>query len=140
MLQPFIVKSTHRYMKCRCDFLDNLPAFNYNTGVAKSITIKQGKQVHADTRQQRSTLMTAMLKEVEDFCDIMKNWPLKTHQQVTCRNGGIMYHDYMMMSAPFLFSFLLFSPLPCPKLSSTPPSFPFFPLPFPPLPTFLVDL
>ena len=70
-------------MKCRCDFLDNLPAFNKNTGKGECITDEQEKQVYTDTRQLGSTLMTAMLKEVEDFCDITKDWPLKPHQQVT---------------------------------------------------------
>ena len=38
-----------------------------------------------DTRQLGSTLMTTMIREVEDFCDpaIKENWSLKPHQQVT---------------------------------------------------------
>ena len=72
-------------MKRRCCFLDNLPAFNYNTGKGKHITDDQGKRVHSDTRQLGSTLMTTMLREVEDFCDptIKESWWLKPHQQVT---------------------------------------------------------
>ena len=72
-------------MERRCSFLDSLPAFNYNTGGGEFITDKHGKRVYTDTKRLGSTLMTAMLKEVEDFCDpaIKENWSLKPHQQVT---------------------------------------------------------
>ena len=72
-------------MKCRCSFLDNLPAFNNNTGEGEHFVNEQGKRVRTDTRQLGSTLMTTMLREVEDFCDprIKMNWFLKPHQQVT---------------------------------------------------------
>ena len=80
-------------MNRRCDFLDNLPAFNYNRGVGeylkdqkgKYITDEKGKRMVTDTTQLGSTLMTTMLKEVENFCDpdIKKNWSIKPHQQVT---------------------------------------------------------
>jgi len=72
-------------MKCRCSFLDNLPAFNNNTGEGEYFITEQGKRVPTDTRQLGSTLMTTMLREVEYFCDpgIKKNWFLKPHQQVT---------------------------------------------------------
>ena len=75
----------HRYMNRRCRFLDNLPAFNYNTGVGEYITDEQRKRVRTDTKQLGSTLMKTMLREVEDFCDpaIKENWSLKPHQQVT---------------------------------------------------------
>ena len=57
-------------MKRRCQFLDNLPAYNYNQGGATS---KLG-----------STLMKAMLKEVPQFCDpsTKEDWSLQAHQQV----------------------------------------------------------
>lgn len=61
-----------RYMKRRCHFLDNLPAYNYNQG---GNTLKLG-----------STLMNAMLKEVPQFCDpsTKEDWSLQAHQQVIC--------------------------------------------------------
>ena len=62
-------------MKRRCQFLDNFPAYNYN----------QGKGTKGeDTTKLGSTLMKAMLKEVEEFCDpsTKENWSLKAHQQV----------------------------------------------------------
>ena len=75
----------YRYMKRRCGFLETLPAFIYNTGAGEYITDEQGKRVHTDTKQLGSTLMTAMLREVEDFCHpaIKENWSIKPHQQVT---------------------------------------------------------
>ena len=75
----------YRYMNRRCGFLDNLPAFNYNTGVGEYITDEKGKRVPTDTKQLGSTLMMTMLREVEDFCDpgIKNNWSLKPHKQVT---------------------------------------------------------
>ena len=71
-------------MKRRCGFLDCLPAYNFNTGAGEYITDKQGKKMITDTRQLGSTLMTTMLREVEDFCDptIKESWSLKPHQQV----------------------------------------------------------
>ena len=98
---------THRYVNRRCSFLDSLPGFNFNVGVGEyqydwekrvSTDTRQlfnmGKEAafseHShwactDTRQLGSTLMTTMIKEVEDFCDpdIKENWSLKPHQQVT---------------------------------------------------------
>ena len=74
----------HRYMNRRCGFLDTLPAFNFNTGAGEYLTDQEGKRVRTDTKQLGSTLMTTMLREVEDFCDpaIKDNWSLKPHQQV----------------------------------------------------------
>lgn len=70
-------------MKRRCEFLDNCPAFNYNTGSTEYKETPQGRQKN-DTRQLGSTLMHAMLNEVSDFCDpiIRENWALKPHHQV----------------------------------------------------------
>ena len=75
----------YRYMNRRCGFLETLPAFIYNTGAGEYITDEQGKRVRTDTRQLGSTLMTTMLKEVEDFCHptIKENWSINPHQQVT---------------------------------------------------------
>lgn len=74
----------YRYMKCRCDFLDNLPAFNYNTGAGEYVTNEGGVKVVTNTQQLGSTLMSTMIREVSDFCDptIKENWALKAHQQV----------------------------------------------------------
>ena len=90
-------------MNRRCGFLDNLHAFIYNAGVGENlkdregnyITDKKGKRVRTDTKQLGSTLMTTMLREVEDFCDpaIKGNWSLKPHQQVMTQVAKIYYHD-----------------------------------------------
>ena len=68
-------------MNRRCSFLNSFPAFNYNTGKGYDF----GRRERFDTRQLGSTLMTTMIREVEDFCDpaIKENWSLKPHQQVT---------------------------------------------------------
>ena len=73
-----------RYMTRRCKFLDTLPAFNYNIGRGKLVTKKYGVQVYTDTSKLGSTLLSIMLKEVNDFCDptIKQNWSVKPHQQV----------------------------------------------------------
>ena len=73
-----------RYMKRRCEFLDSLPAFNYNTGGGEYLVNKQGHKVLTSTQQLGSTLMRTMLKEVSDFCDpkIKDNWSMEPHQQV----------------------------------------------------------
>ena len=72
-------------MKRRCAFLDDLPAFNYNTGAGEILFDETaGKKVKTDTRQLGSTLMQTMLEEVGNFCDpdIKRNWGDKPHQQV----------------------------------------------------------
>ena len=74
-----------RYMKRRCEFLDNLPAFNYNNGGGEYVKDDQGRYTCTNTKQLGSTLMRTMLKEVSDFCDpaIKANWSSQPHQQVT---------------------------------------------------------
>ena len=66
-------------MERRCRFLDNMPAFNYNTGVGEYIQTDR-----TDTKKLGSTLMETMLREVADFCDpkIKESWTQKGHQQV----------------------------------------------------------
>ena len=64
-------------MKQRCDFLDNLPAFNYNQGKGYEL----GDKKMTDTRHLGSTLMSTMLREVNDFCG-PGNWSNKEYQQV----------------------------------------------------------
>ena len=69
-------------MKRRCEFLDSLPAFNYNIGVGEPIPGEAGRKT--DTRQLGSTLMKTMIEEVNNFVDpvINRNWSEKPHQQV----------------------------------------------------------
>ena len=78
--EQLTLPSNYRYMKRRCTFLDNLPAFNYNTGYGEYI----GERQKTDTRHLGSTLMQTMLKEVTDFCDprIKESWSQEAHQQV----------------------------------------------------------
>ena len=76
----------HRYMKRRCLFLDNLPAFNYNAGCGEYVKAKgRKKRTTTDTKRLGSTLMETMLKEVSDFCDpaIKESWSQRPHQQVS---------------------------------------------------------
>ena len=70
-------------MKRRCAFLDNCPAFNYNSGSTEYIE-EGGVRKKNDTKELGSTLMDTMLKEVSDFCDpiIREDWSLKPHHQV----------------------------------------------------------
>lgn len=65
-------------------FLDNLPAFNYNSGMGEVLEVK-GRRKETDTRQLGSTVMQAMLKEVADFVDpkIKDSWSQEGHQQVS---------------------------------------------------------
>ena len=75
-------------MNRRCSFLDDLPAFNYNTGVGESIKGEDGKQSFTDTRHLGSILMNTMLKEVENFCDpTIKSWMETSHQRVSIGNS-----------------------------------------------------
>ena len=97
-------------MKRRCEFLDCLPAFNYNAGggevVLRTDTQKTGSSVRkrtvTDTQKLGSTLMHTMLKEVSDFCDptIKDNWSLKPHQQVSARvlNNCVLFNLSLLSS------------------------------------------
>ena len=71
-------------MKRRCYFLDNLPAYNYNAGVAELVTNTKGRKVHTNTQHLGSTLMRAFLREAEEFCHpkAQANWSTNPHQQV----------------------------------------------------------
>ena len=75
--------SSFSYMKRRCNFLDNLPAFNFNYGRGY-IRDDRGKRKNTDLTRLGSTLMSSMLKEVEHFCDprLMSDWTRDPHQQV----------------------------------------------------------
>ena len=77
-------------MERRCRFLDNMPAFNYNTGVGEYIQTG-AKSYRTDTKKLGSTLLETMLKEVADFCDpkIKESWTQKGHQQVRKGTGYI---------------------------------------------------
>lgn len=73
-------------MKRRCEFLDTLPAFNYNSGRGEVLKINQlGIPSYSNTEQLGSTLMNAMLKEVGIFCDpkITEEWTREEYQQVS---------------------------------------------------------
>ena len=85
-------------MKRRCNFLDCLPAFNYNTGSGEYVIDEIQKKVTGvtDTTHLGSTLMHTMLSEVSDFCDpsIKENWSIKAHQQVS----GYVTNNYFSCS------------------------------------------
>ena len=70
-------------MERRCRFLDNMPAFKYNSGVGEYVQTG-GTHHKTDTRKLGSTLMETMLREVADFCNpkIKESWTQKGHQQV----------------------------------------------------------
>ena len=76
----------NRYIKRRCQFLDNLPQYNYNAGRGLD---------GSDTRRLGSTLMNAMLNEVPQFCDpsTKEDWSVQAHQQVSN-----LYFETILMS------------------------------------------
>ena len=89
-----------RYMKRRCAFLDNCPAFNYNPGSSEYTTNAKGERKKNDTTQLGSTLMHTMLKEVSDFCDpfIKEDWALKPHHQVRSKYSLGIFLIYSLQS------------------------------------------
>ena len=72
------------YMKRRCYFLDNLPAYKYNTGERKKIPSIEAKKMANNTYQLGFTLMSGFLKEVEHFFnpDLQAGWSRNLHLQV----------------------------------------------------------
>ena len=101
---PTLTLCTDRYMNRRCSFLDTLSAFNLNMGRGEYIADEERRWVRTDTRQLGSTLMTTMIKEVEDFCDplIKENWSLKPHQQVTITTTSIYKISWSHYPSPSL--------------------------------------
>ena len=81
-------------MKRRCTFLDNLPAFNYNTGSGEHIVV-DGERQRTDTRHLGSTLMQTMLKEVTGFCDPSIRESSQAHLQVCDLHGLYCSIRYM---------------------------------------------
>ena len=59
-------------MSRRCNFLEKFPAYNFNEGVGPR---------NANTKKLGSTLMKAMLREVQQYCT-NESWSILTHQQV----------------------------------------------------------
>ena len=94
--------NTFSYMERRCRFLDNMPAYNYNTGVGEYM--KTGEtRIRTNTRQLGSTLMATMLREVTNFCDpgIKESWTEKGHQQVWYDK----IHIYLLILLFFAYNF-----------------------------------
>ena len=85
-------------MKRRCYFLDNLAAFNYNTGVGEVVFDEtSGKKLKTDTSKLGSTLMRTMLEEVGHFCDQdRKDWAEKPQVELqgtfVCFNLILILH------------------------------------------------
>ena len=82
-----------RYMKRRCWFLDNLPAYNFNSGGGTG----EGKGEVTDTTHLGSTLMATMIREAEQFCH-------------PCIEEGRDYHQvtkHLEMSYIAYFKFIL---------------------------------
>ena len=71
-------------MRRRCEFLDNCPGFYLNSSRGEIVEDEYGGKRYSDTGKLGSTLMSTMLKEVNDFCDpaIKQNWSSKPHLQV----------------------------------------------------------
>ena len=57
-------------MSRRCNFLEICPAYNFNEGVGSG---------NANTTKLGSTLMKAMLREVQQYCT-NESWSTLTHQ------------------------------------------------------------
>eukprot|EP00118_Oscarella_pearsei_P023946 m.294339 g.294339 ORF g.294339 m.294339 type:complete len:5643 (+) comp40744_c0_seq7:98-17026(+) len=94
LMQHLFVK----YMKRRCNVLENAPGFYLNEGVGESYKdSKTGKTERTDTKKLGSTLMSAMLREVADMCNpkIKSNWREHAHQQLV--------YDFKGGSASFQF-------------------------------------
>ena len=102
-------------MKRRCNFLDHLPAFNYNTGHGEYFIDETGKETTSDIKELGSTLMSTMLREVSDFCNpaIKENWSLKAHQQVDSSTFWVyfMCSQCICMNVMLLCKYLFVLPL-----------------------------
>ena len=87
-----------KYMKRRCDVLENAPGFTYNHGIGEFVIERiKGTKRPTDTKELGSTLLSAMLKEVNSFCHpgIQEDWKRHAHQQLV--------YDFKSGSASFLF-------------------------------------
>ena len=87
-----------KYMKRRCDVLENAPGFTYNRGKGEYVNDRiTGAKRPTNTKELGSTLLTAMLKEVNSFChpEIQEDWKRHAHHQLV--------YDFKSGSASFLF-------------------------------------
>ena len=77
-------------MKRRCWFLDNLPAYNFNTGSSAGV----GRGEVTDTRHLGSTLMATMIREAEQFCHPCIEEGKDYHQVAKFILPGLYYQVY----------------------------------------------
>ena len=77
-----------RYMLRRCNVLEHLPYFTFNTGTG--IIFDNERQVFTNTKQLGSTLMRIMIFEVNKFCDpsCKEDWSVNEHQQLIYNTSG----------------------------------------------------
>ena len=79
-----------RYMLRRCNVLEHLPYFTFNTGKGIIFDNESGKRVITDTRILGSTLIKTMIFEVNQFCDptCKEDWAKSEHQQLIYNTSG----------------------------------------------------
>ena len=79
-----------RYMLRRCNVLEHLPYFTFNTGKGIILANESEKKVITDTRILGSTLMRTMILEVNQFCDptCKEDWERSEHQQLIYNTTG----------------------------------------------------
>ena len=81
-------------MRRRCWFLDNFPAYNYNTG--DGIKMESGEIT--DTTHLGSILFGAMLREAEQFCQPCFNEDSSDYHQVhtVYVAGNVIWHTNVL--------------------------------------------
>ena len=86
-----------RYMINRCKFLDELPAYNYNTGGAETFEDESGDLVATNTQKLGSTMIRRRLSEVNEFSNYsrLKDWNSFSHNQVIINAFTQWYHIFI---------------------------------------------
>ena len=89
-IRKILQKLFIRYMLRRCEVLEHLPYFTFNTGTGITFDPVTEKKVMTNTKLLGSTLMKIMIFEVNKFCDpsFKEDWEMSEHQQLIYNTSG----------------------------------------------------
>ncbi|KAI6653840.1 hypothetical protein LOD99_3342 [Oopsacas minuta] len=79
-----------RYMLRRCNVLESMGNFTFNTGKGIIFDLETEQNMITDTKLLGSTLMKTMIFEVNQFCDptCKEDWARSEHQQLIYNTSG----------------------------------------------------
>ena len=88
--RKILLKLFVSYMLRRCELLEFLPFFTFNTGAGITFDNESEKKMKTNKKYLGSTLLKIMILEVNQFCDpsYKENWEMVEHQQLIYNTSG----------------------------------------------------